>query len=95
VDLASRLPANFVSSVVLAASTPTTSSIQGDSSTTPLIATNDYYNDSYMVFTSGVLAGISRRILDYVGATRTLTFYTPWPAAASAGDTFIIIGGTK
>jgi hypothetical protein len=45
-----------------------------------------------LVFTSGALAGIDRRITGYTGATRTFAFSTAFPAAPANGDRFIVCG---
>ena len=75
----------FISSSI-PSGTPTTSSFIG----TGLSSTNDFYNDMLVVFTSGTLKGIPRKITDYAGAT--LTFTTgAFPVAPSVGDTFIVI----
>lgn len=57
-----------------------------------LSAVDDFYNGAVLVFTSGVLDGIARKITDYTGATRTFTFGTAFPAAPTAGNTFLILG---
>lgn len=67
----------------------TTTSFDGDSA---LSATNDFYNDSYLVFVSGTLAGLGRPISDYVGSTKTFTFSTAFPSAPANGSAFLILG---
>ena len=57
-----------------------------------LSATNDFYNGAVLAFTSGALQGLSRRITDYVGSTRTFTFGVALPAAPANGVTFVILG---
>lgn len=57
-----------------------------------LSATNDFYNGSVLVFTSGTLAGLARKITDYVGATKTITVADAWPSAPANGSTFLILG---
>lgn len=76
----------FVTSAVDDAS-PTSSSFIGAAG---LSATDDFYNDMLIVFTSGTLKGIPRRVSDYVGSTRTFTTGA-YPTAPANGDTFIII----
>lgn len=64
-----------------------------------LSATDDFYNDAILVFTSGALKGIARAISDYVGASRNLQFNgatgdadAPFPSAPANGDRFKILG---
>jgi hypothetical protein len=57
-----------------------------------LSATDDFYNGSVLVFTSGTLDGIARKITDYTGATRNLVFATAFPSAPANADTFLILG---
>jgi hypothetical protein len=82
-----RLPVAFVSGSVNDPSATTTGFI-GDSG---LSATDDFYNDAFLVFTSGALAGLGRPISDYVGASKTFTV-GGFPAAPANGVTFVIIG---
>lgn len=73
-------------------STPTATEFDG---ATGLSATNDFYNNCTIVFTSGTLQGIMCRVTDYVGATRTFTISTqpsPLPSAPADGDYFLIVG---
>lgn len=53
-------------------------------------ATNDHYNGRVIVWTSGVLAGEAREILDYDGATKKLTYSTTTDAPSN-GDSFVIV----
>ena len=57
-----------------------------------LSSSDDFYNKLSLVFTSGVLKGVTAKITGYTGATRNLQFATPFPTAAANGDTFLIIG---
>ncbi len=58
-----------------------------------LSATDDLYNKSLLLFTSGTLKGISRKIDDYNGTSKNLAFTTlAFPVAPANGDTFVIIG---
>jgi hypothetical protein len=58
-----------------------------------LSATDDFYNGAVLAFTSGALKGTGgRRITDYVGATKTFTFASAWPAAPANGATFVVLG---
>lgn len=52
--------------------------------------TDDHYNGRVVVFTSGVLAGQAKAILDYDGATKTLTTRT-FTEAPGNSDAFVIV----
>lgn len=67
---------------------PTTTDFDGDSG---LSSTNDFYNEAFLMFVTGTLAGIARQITDYVGSSRNLTV-DAFPSAPSNGDEFVIIG---
>ena len=75
---------------------PAAGDFDGDSG---LSASNDFYNGSVLVFTGGALAGIARRISDYVGASRNIQFNgtgsdadAPFPTAPADTDPFLIVG---
>lgn len=68
--------------------TPTTTSFIGASG---LSTTNDFYNQSLLLFVTGNNAGIPREITDYVGSTLTFTT-TAFPVAPANGDSFMIVG---
>ena len=53
-------------------------------------ATNDHYIGGMIVFTSGTLAGQRLRILDYVGASKTVIVTAQTADVPAAGDTFTI-----
>ena len=53
-------------------------------------ATNDHLNSRTVVFTSGALDGQAAKILDYTGATKTLTV-TALTEAPANGTTFVIV----
>jgi hypothetical protein len=74
---------------VQASPTPTTTAFAGSSS---LSATDDFYNGSVVVFSSGTLDGLARKITDYVGSTRTLTVSPALPSAPASAVTFRILG---
>ena len=59
-----------------------------------LSSSNSKYSAPYNVmhFTSGALQGLSNKITGYTGGTTVFAFATPWPAAPSNGDSFIIVG---
>lgn len=67
----------------------TTTEFDGDSS---LSDQDGWYENATIVFTSGDLADLVRKVEGYTGATRTFTFEDPWPTAPGDGDTFRIIG---
>lgn len=66
---------------------PTTTSWIGAAG---LSATDDFYNGALVVFTSGTLLGLARKITDYVGSTLTITT-SAFPSAPGNGDEFVII----
>lgn len=57
-----------------------------------LSATDDFYNGEVVTFQTGTLAGLSRRVTNYTGATRNLAFAVPWPVAPADEDEFVIGG---
>jgi hypothetical protein len=57
-----------------------------------LSATNGFYLGAALVFTSGALKGIARKVTGYTGATRAFAFATAFPAAPSVGDRFELLG---
>lgn len=58
-----------------------------------LSTTASFYNGSVIVFTSGTLRGLARKIGTYAGGTnRTVTVSTAFPSAPANGDTFFILG---
>lgn len=65
------------------------SSFAGDAG---LSTTDDFYNGSVLVFTSGTLKGLARRVTDYTGSTRTFAFAVAFPSAPDNADAFLIIG---
>jgi len=71
--------------------TSTTTAVKGNSG---LSAADGFYEGMVLVFTSGPLRGIPRRIESYTGSTRTFGFATgdPLPAVPSVGATFAVQG---
>ena len=69
----------------------TTTAFNGDAS---LSATDGFYQNRWLIFTSGALKGLSQPILSYTGATRRFTFAAEnaWIAAPVDTSTFIITG---
>ena len=58
-----------------------------------LTATDDFYNGAVLLFTSGALKGLARKIEDYTGSSRNLVFTAnPFPAAPADSDEFAILG---
>lgn len=55
-------------------------------------ATDDFYNGMFLVLQSGTLSGLSRRITDYVGATKTVTLDAALPSAPANGALVTILG---
>jgi len=78
----------YLSSSVASGSISTTS-FTGDSY---LSSQGGFYVGSVLLFTSGALSGMARRISGYDGVTKVLTFATAWPTIPSLSDTFIIMG---
>lgn len=74
---------------VQASPSPTTTAFAGSSS---LSSTDSWYVGSVLVFTSGTLDGIARKITSYTGSTRLITVTAAWPTAPTAADTFRILG---
>jgi hypothetical protein len=68
---------------------PAVGSFKGNSS---FSGSNDFYNKGIVVFVSGTLKGIARRVEDYVGATRTFVLDENLPQAPSNGDRFRFLG---
>lgn len=75
---------------------PLAGDFDGDSG---LSATDDFYNNAVLVFTSGSLKGIAREISDYVGSSKNIQFNgatgaadAPFPSAPANGDRFKILG---
>lgn len=58
-----------------------------------LSATDDAYTGKALQFTSGVLAGQTQMITDYIGATRTFIFATGFSLPPTSADTFRIADG--
>lgn len=74
---------------VLAGGSPSSTQFRG---TSALSSTDDFYNGSALVFTTGTLRGLANKITDYTGSTNTLIFATAWPSAPANSDRFIILG---
>jgi hypothetical protein len=73
-----------------------TSQIASDPTTTTftaaagLTATDDFYNDMFCAFTSGAMAGLTRKVTDYTSALGFTVEAFPSPGPG-IGDTFILI----
>jgi len=59
--------------------------------TTLTEATNNYWNNGAILFTSGANSGVIRAIKDYDGTAKEITLNTALPVAPSNGDAFSII----
>jgi hypothetical protein len=72
---------------------PTTGPIQG--SPPPILATNGYFSQGIIWFTSGANEGLSRVITTHtlVGSTPVLNVIPPFPNTVSIGDAFIVSPG--
>ena len=53
-------------------------------------ATDEHYNDSTLIFTSGALIGQGKVITDYNGTTKAVSFDEAWTEAPADTDEFII-----
>ena len=58
---------------------------------TDFSSVDDFYNNKRLIFTDGALAGQSRLITDYVGASRVATVDPANTSAAGSGDGCIIV----
>lgn len=57
-----------------------------------LSATDNFYNGALLVFTSGALLSLARKVTGYTGTTRNLQFANAFPIAPADSDTFLILG---
>lgn len=57
-----------------------------------LSSVDDFYNGMALVFTNGALANQTRKIDNYVGATRTFSFASAFTSAPANGSSFVILG---
>jgi len=57
--------------------------------------TNDHYNGAFLVFSSGVLLGQSRKISDYDGTSKVITVAVAFTEAPAGGDAFLIVGRSE
>jgi uncharacterized phage protein (TIGR02218 family) len=60
---------------------------------TNLTNPDQYFNEGYLTFTSGLNIGITRTVRQYLNASGQTLFYIPFPNAPSIGDTFNIYPG--
>jgi hypothetical protein len=74
---------------VQASPSPTTTAFAGSSS---LSSTDNFYVGAVVLFTSGALDGLARKVTAYTGSTRLITVTAPWPSAPVAAATFRILG---
>lgn len=59
--------------------------------TTLTNATDHWYEDKVIEFTSGALNGLTRVISEYIGATKTVKFDEPLPSAPADNVTFDLL----
>jgi hypothetical protein len=52
---------------------------------------NDHWNGAYLLFTSGTLAGQVRKITDYDGTTKFVSFTDAFTAEPTAADAFMLV----
>lgn len=72
--------------VVNDAAATTTSFVVGGT-----VTVNDFFNDQVLVFTTGALATQSRPVLDYDGATKTITLSEPLTSAPANAVEFVLL----
>jgi hypothetical protein len=72
---------------------PITGIVQGN--TPPITATNGYFSQGVLTFTSGVNNGLSRLVQTYTnnGSNNVCNVIPPFPQAPSPGDTFSVVAG--
>lgn len=72
---------------------PITGIVQGN--TPPIFATNGYFAQGVLTFTSGVNTGLSRTIQTYTnnGSNNVCNVIPPFPQAPSVGDSFVATAG--
>lgn len=74
---------------------PTGSVVTGTSSTSFVTnltsAVDNYWKDLFCTFLTGALAGQTKVVTGYVGATKALTFTSGFTAAPSASDGFVLV----
>lgn len=83
------LPVNDAVIFGYVASASTTTGFLGDAS---LSSIDNIYQNSVLAFTSGSLKGISRKISNYTGTSKTIALSSGLALAPSVNDPFIIIG---
>lgn len=81
-----RASAIATDGVVNDAAATTTSFVVGGT-----ITVNDFFNDQVLVFTTGALAGQSKPVLDYDGATKTITLSEALTSAPANGVEFVLV----
>jgi len=54
-------------------------------------ATDNYWNDCWLMFVSGDLAGQVKRVTDYVGSTKVITLESALTGTPADGDRFVLI----
>ena len=94
-DAAVNLAALYLGGLTIGSvedASPTTTVFDGE---TGLSSTDDYYQYSWLLFTSGANEGIMERISDYVGSTRQFTMQNAFPAVPADEDTFVILGKAR
>ena len=72
-------------SSTIASSTSTTAVLNGDTS-----SSDDYYVNCFIKITSGGGINQVRKIIDYIGSSKTITVNTPWTTQPTTGSTFQI-----
>lgn len=83
-------PSIGVTSTVNDASATTTSFVTNLASTT-----DNFYNNAFLLFTSGALKGQCREISDYDGSSKTITLATALTSAPADTVEFVIVGRSE
>ncbi|MBI2817965.1 MAG: hypothetical protein HYX72_13610 [Acidobacteria bacterium] len=52
---------------------------------------DDFWKDCLIVFTSGALQGQVKKVITYIGATKTVTVGSAFTATPSTGDRFVLV----
>lgn len=79
----------------------TTGKVNDGSATTTVFVTtltgygDDFFNDGFLLFTSGALAGQSRKIADYTSSSGSVTLSAAATSAPANGVNFVILGRSE
>jgi hypothetical protein len=85
-SMGERIKAMLVRQSTVASATGSTLVLDSSAS-----AVDDYYNENYVVITSGTGTGQARRITDYTGSSKTLAINRAWTTNPDSSSTYAII----